>query len=61
MMTFIGIWTRIYGQMFKTGLIQINVMCVCTKCYGFTVYLVNWFYLNVYISLLNGNLCYNYI
>ncbi len=61
MMTFIGMWTRIYGQMIKTGLIQINAMCVCTKCYGFSFYLVNLFYLNVYISLLKVNLCYNYI
>ncbi len=26
---------RIYGQMIKTDVIQINVVCVCTKCYGF--------------------------
>ncbi len=27
--------------MIKTGLIQINVIHVCTKCYGFSFYLVN--------------------
>ncbi len=36
-------------------------VCVCTKCYVFYFYLVNLFYLNVYISLLKVNLCYNYI
>ncbi len=60
MMTFIVMWTKIYGPQDRLDPNECNV-CVCTKCYGFSFYLVNLFYLNVYISLLKVNLCYNYI